>query len=181
MMMLSSLSLQLLDDKNIFIDEDIIAQQRFIAIKGNWKSVTPNAMLINVYTPNVIADQETLWADHFSLKSQTLCYWIVRGDFNSVRYRNERSGCSNPFHGVDGFNKFIEESNLIDIPLREKLFTWFGSNNRRCRLDRFLMDEVWFLCLHNLVQIGLKGSISDHIPIVLSLEEINWVLDRSSL
>ncbi|KAL4367388.1 hypothetical protein GQ457_05G014640 [Hibiscus cannabinus] len=96
------------------------------------------------------------------------------GDFNSVRKKEEQSGCSNPLFGAEGFNKFIDDMKLIDLPLQGKPFTCFGSKSKRSRLDRFLLDEAWFLTTHDLVQTGLNRSISDLIPILLASKEINW-------
>ncbi|KAK5834953.1 hypothetical protein PVK06_010633 [Gossypium arboreum] len=55
-----------------------------------------------------------------------------------------------------------------------KKFTWYGQENKKNRLDRFLLDEFWLLKMKDLQQIGLKRSVSDHIPILLADAEVDW-------
>ncbi|KAG8480375.1 hypothetical protein CXB51_024544 [Gossypium anomalum] len=44
-----------------------------------------------------------------------------------------------------GFNSFIDECKVVDLPLLGKKFTWFGPKNKMSRLDRFLVDEYWLV------------------------------------
>ncbi|KAK8657431.1 hypothetical protein V6N13_035672 [Hibiscus sabdariffa] len=44
----------------------------------------------------------------------------------------------------------------------------------RCRLDRFLLDESWVVRFKDLIQYGLKRSISDHIPVIPATDETDW-------
>ncbi|KAL4308180.1 hypothetical protein GQ457_01G006150 [Hibiscus cannabinus] len=115
-----------------------------------------------------------LWNELRTLKEATEISWIVGGDFNAVRNRSERSSCGNVLVGADKFNQFIEDCNFIDLPMIGKKFTWFGPSNKSSRLDRFLVDEFWVLQYKELIQRGLPRSISDHAPVMLISEEIDW-------
>ncbi|XP_022735608.1 uncharacterized protein LOC111288954 [Durio zibethinus] len=88
-----------------------------------------------------------------------------------MRSMLERSGCST---GIQEFNRFIDASGLVYIPLNGKRFTWFGQGNKMTRLDRFLLSMEWINAFRDLCQKGLRRSISDHVPLLLQNVSVNW-------
>ncbi|KEH26257.1 DNase I superfamily protein, putative [Medicago truncatula] len=73
------------------------------------------------------------------------------------------------------FNEFIEECLLVDLPLCGRKFTWFkGDGWSMSRLDRFLLSEGWCLVWPNCMQVAHLRGLSDHCPVVLSVDEENW-------
>lgn len=96
------------------------------------------------------------------------------GDFNAIRNKSERSNCVGLLKGSKDFLNFIEKCNLVDLPLLGRKFTWHGPNNKKSRLDRFLVDEVWLEKIEDFQQQGLNRSVSDHIPILLSHGFTDW-------
>ncbi|TYG99308.1 hypothetical protein ES288_A10G185700v1 [Gossypium darwinii] len=131
------------------------------------------AVLINVYAPNNLSDQKILWEDLYGFRSKFSNAWIVGGDFNMVRNRSERIICSGIKKGSKEFGDFIDRCKLEDLPLLGKKFTWIGPDNRRSRLDRFLLEEEWLVQLKDLQQQGLNRTISDHILVLLVNETID--------
>ncbi|KEH26260.1 hypothetical protein MTR_6g048650 [Medicago truncatula] len=72
------------------------------------------------------------------------------------------------------FNEFIEECVLVDLPLCGRKFTWFkGDGRSMSRLDRFVLSEGWCLLWPNSMQVAHLRVLSDHCPIVLSVDEEN--------
>nr|GFC04632.1 RNA-directed DNA polymerase, eukaryota [Tanacetum cinerariifolium]GFC04634.1 RNA-directed DNA polymerase, eukaryota [Tanacetum cinerariifolium] len=93
---------------------------------------------------------------------------IVMGDFNEVRYKNERYGSVFHAHGADAFNSFISNANLQEIPLGGSAFTWcHRSASKMSKLDRFLMSEGLLSVNPNFSAITLDRYLSDHRPIML--------------
>ncbi|KAG4211377.1 hypothetical protein ERO13_A02G100201v2, partial [Gossypium hirsutum] len=80
---------------------------------------------------------------------------------------SERSNYVGLLISSKAFNSFIDESKVVDLPLTGKRFTWFCSNNKMSRLDRFLVDDYWLVCFNDLIQYGYDRSVSNHIPILL--------------
>ncbi|MBA0812677.1 hypothetical protein Gohar_026621, partial [Gossypium harknessii] len=76
--------------------------------------------------------------------------------------------------GSKEFGDFIDRCKLVDLPLLGKKFTWIGSDNKRSRLDRFLLEEEWLVQLKDLQQEGLNRTVSDHILVLLVNETIEW-------
>ncbi|XVF17353.1 hypothetical protein REPUB_Repub10bG0113700 [Reevesia pubescens] len=89
-----------------------------------------------------------------------------------VRSIEEREGCIHLGEGIDEFNNFILRGELLDLPLAGKKFSLFGPNNRRSRLDRFLISSG--TCFKDLEQSIGRRSVSVHAPIFLFSGIINW-------
>lgn len=101
----------------------------------------------------------------------------VCGDFNAVRCREERRPVSTSGGVVDSgpFSHFIVENALVDLPLCGRNFTWFrGDGKSMSRIDRFLLSEDWCLVWPNCVQVAHLRGLSDHSPLLLSVDEENW-------
>ncbi|KAK8368557.1 hypothetical protein V6Z11_A01G049800 [Gossypium hirsutum] len=88
--------------------------------------------------------------------------------------RSERSNCLGSEKGSREFVNFISNCNIIDLPLLGKKFTWYGQDNKKNKLDRFLLEDFWLIKIKDLQQLGLKRSVSDHIPILLADAEFDW-------
>ncbi|MCI04813.1 endonuclease/exonuclease/phosphatase family protein, partial [Trifolium medium] len=101
----------------------------------------------------------------------------VCGDFNAVKNVDERRSARGGQRFVDHipFNRFIEDNNLIDLPLSGRNFTWFkGDGLSMSRLDRFLLSEEWCMAWPNCKQVARLRGLSDHCPLVLSANEEDW-------
>ncbi|MFQ6658516.1 hypothetical protein Gotur_027747, partial [Gossypium turneri] len=99
---------------------------KLIVIKGKWVQEEMEVMLINVYAPNNVSEQRTL-----------------RG--------TERSNCMGTEKVSKDFDSFIHNCKLIDWSLLGKKFTWYGPDNKRSRLDRFLLEEFWLIQCKNRI------------------------------
>lgn len=96
--------------------------------------------------------------------------WCLTGDFNVVRYPNERTSCDYMTMAMTEFSKFIFQHNHLDFPLPGGSFTW--SNNQDSptlsRLDRFLVSSGWEEDLFSdSVQLLCHRLVLDHFPILL--------------
>jgi len=75
--------------------------------------------------------------------------WCVVGDFNSIKRARERRNA-----GMDGdhrremrrFNEFMESSELFDIPMMGRNFTWYKPNGLiKSRIDRILVSKEYWI------------------------------------
>lgn len=101
--------------------------------------------------------------------------WCIGGDFNEIRFLNERKGCIRRDREMKDFNDFIDLMELHDLPMLGRLFTWCNDVGERrwSRLDRFLLDTGW-LEKFSFKQWGLSRSISDHCPVIIMTDERDW-------
>jgi exonuclease III len=99
----------------------------------------------NVYAPCEDGAKQRLW-DSLTARLQSLgrSRICVCGDFNAVKHVDERRSSRVGPRYLDHipFSRFIEENNLVDLPLHGRKFTWFkGDGLSMSRLDRFLLSE----------------------------------------
>ncbi|KAK3210475.1 hypothetical protein Dsin_015181 [Dipteronia sinensis] len=74
------------------------------------------------------------------------------------------------------FNSFVLQANGVNLPLHRTSFTW--SNNRKsqawARLDRFLLSPAILLWFPNMIQRSLPRCLSDHNPVIIREEIVDW-------
>jgi len=103
--------------------------------------------------------------------------WCILGDFNDVRSIDERRGQTDATDSVAyaPFNQFIDGNFLNDLPLCGRSFTWYrGDGIAMSRLDRFLLSNFWAFMFPNCIQVALSRGLSDHCPILLTIDKENW-------
>ncbi|GJV48321.1 RNA-directed DNA polymerase, eukaryota [Tanacetum coccineum] len=93
---------------------------------------------------------------------------IIMGDFNVVRYPEERFGSQFDSNMTNDFNDFIEENDLIDPPLGGYQYIWVNKMaTKMSKIDRFLLSEGVTDSFPNIVATILDKGIPDHRPIML--------------
>jgi hypothetical protein len=129
---------------------------------------------IGVYGPNLDSERCFLWEELAGLQSWWEVPWCIGGDFNVVRFPNEKTGMSSFNYAMHEFSDFISKCGLMDIPMEGGLFTW--SNNRETaassRIDRFLFSPDWADHFVLVTQQRLPRLLSDHYPILLDCGRI---------
>jgi hypothetical protein len=101
--------------------------------------------IVNVYSPCNLLGKKRLWEELVTVKQQSgVGEWCVGGDFNAVLLASERRGSS--ADGRQGertlFNHFVEDMELIDVPVLGKKNSWFSADGKSMsRIDRFLLSE----------------------------------------
>ena len=68
----------------------------------------------------------------------------------------------------------ISFTEVLDLSLLGKKYTWYGSGNRKSRLDRCLVTSKWLIKFKDLCLKGLKRALSDHCPLLLATEKYDW-------
>ncbi|GKC09663.1 RNA-directed DNA polymerase, eukaryota [Tanacetum coccineum] len=119
--------------------------------------------LINVYAPQASSQKESLWLSIKALISSHNVTWIIFGDFNVVRYQEERFGSRFNSGEADTFSDFIARLGLFDFPLCGRRFTRFDRDgNKASKLDRFLVSHCFFDNWMDASVSVLTRSYSDH-------------------
>ncbi|KAL8507992.1 hypothetical protein ACS0TY_018516 [Phlomoides rotata] len=164
-----------------------------LGLTGIWLADNVTIHLVNICAYCDPKEQKALWEEVKGWKkSKPLDLWCVCGDFNSTLHTNERKGRGryNNNIGIRKFREFVKASELSDLPLLRRKFTWYKDNGECCsHIDRFLLTSGWCNRWPNAKQVGLKKSFSDHAPIFLEncqpefwgpipFKMVNWWLDR---
>ncbi|KAK8636089.1 hypothetical protein V6N13_004799 [Hibiscus sabdariffa] len=121
-------------------------------------------VVVNIYIPCNVLGQVLLWNDLGSQKGIDNLNRFLGGDFYATRCRRERSDRAGLYSGSNEFND----------SMFGKKFTWLGQQNKKSKLDRFLLDEQWYVNLKDMVQSELKSTTSDLVPVLLVIESFNW-------
>ncbi|MCH95019.1 transposon TX1 putative protein, partial [Trifolium medium] len=73
------------------------------------------------------------------------------------------------------FGGFIEDANLMDLPLLGRRFTWYHANGRSMsRIDRFLVSPEWLEMWGDCLVWVCPRDISDHCPLILKNNNNVW-------
>ncbi|GKV32614.1 hypothetical protein SLEP1_g41208 [Rubroshorea leprosula] len=121
--------------------------ENFIGIQGRWVAEDVCVNIINIYSPGHLA----------------------------VKNVEEKVGSKAVTLEMREFNNFIMEAELIDTPLVGRKFTWYQPSGKlMSRIDRFLLSEEWLNKWGEATQWGLTRSVSDHCPILLRHQKVNW-------
>ena len=145
----------------------------FIMVKVFDKKLRKNLCLVNVYGPAQDEGKEV-----FLTELAQICYenkdpMLLGGDFNILRFSDEKNKNFRPNRYSDMFNLIINSYALRDLTLNGGLYTW--SNNHEDptleKLDRCLMSENWesLFPLSNLRKI--PRYLSDHNPLLLCTDQ----------
>ncbi|XP_077249743.1 uncharacterized protein LOC143889425 [Tasmannia lanceolata] len=131
-----------------------------------------------VYAKNAGSDKRILWDDLRVVASSINKPWVVAGDFNIVRFCEERYGGPGPIQGdIEDFNSCIFDCYLSDLKALGHTFSWTNKsapkNLKLRKLDRALVNEEW-LCSYPLSLANFKNpGLSDHCPIIIQTLEPN--------
>ncbi|XP_074352761.1 uncharacterized protein LOC141691911 [Apium graveolens] len=106
--------------------------------------------------------------------------WCLIRDFNNVVSQNDKKGGRPyPHNLVQGFRDVLEECQLIDMDLQGHRYMWergVGTSQWiEVRLDRALVNVSFQAMFEVAKLINLEISTSDHCPILLALQDKNYI------
>ncbi|KAJ9708014.1 hypothetical protein PVL29_000195 [Vitis rotundifolia] len=122
-----------------------------------------------VYGPVLGSEKEDFWEELGAIRGLWDDPWCLGGDFNAVRFPEERRNAPSLTTEMRRFSEVIGELGLRDFPPSGGPFTWIGGTNSQAasRLDRFLISDQWEDHFSAITQSVLPRTVSDHSPIVL--------------
>jgi hypothetical protein len=127
-----------------------------------------------VYGPNSDSARGILWDELAGIGNWWSLPWCIGGDFNVVRYPNERLKGGSLTSAMWAFTDFINELGLIDLPLIGGNYAWSSNPTRPAMssLYRFLVSPDWDGFFASSVQSIIPRTLSDHFPILLDCGRI---------
>lgn len=81
-------------------------------------------LVTSVYGPHERGLHSQFWTKLTLIRNNFSDPWILGSDFNITRFANERRGEDRSFKDREEYNDFINQLDLIDMPLTDRLFTW---------------------------------------------------------
>ncbi|KAL7161870.1 hypothetical protein ACSBR2_042363 [Camellia fascicularis] len=161
-------------DPDIFQLSGSCCNRRFILLSGTLYN-SFHCVLLNIYAPNDVSSRSSFWNTLLNLKVYFFNPWCMGGDFNEIRHMGERVGCFRRDRGMQQLNEFIDTSELNDLPLLGRKYTWCNAQESQnwSRIDRVLLSPEWLI--HFKLKLwGLPRLISDHCPLLMMEDERDW-------
>ncbi|GKV23017.1 hypothetical protein SLEP1_g32806 [Rubroshorea leprosula] len=159
----------------MFEKKEVLGGDNYIGVFGLWGEDQTPVYIVNVYSPCLLAGKKALWEELLNLINSRKGNRCLGGDFNAVRSVDERAGSNGVSKEMEEFDSFIQDAGLVDLPLTGRKYTWYNSNGLyMSRLDRFLFSEDWLMKWGDIRQWGLKRTVSDHCPILIKEEKVDW-------
>ncbi|PWA81363.1 RNA-directed DNA polymerase, eukaryota [Artemisia annua] len=156
-------------DDSLFQKHKVINNEEgFIAVYGEWIKTGIACLMIVVYAPQDFTKKCTLWNRLHNLVISFNNMSIILGDFNEVRFDTERMGSLFCKYGAKRFNEFINNTELVDLPMGGRKFTRMDKyGTKLSKLDRILVSRHFLSKWPNAQLLALPRDLSDHCPIVL--------------
>ncbi|XP_077215426.1 uncharacterized protein LOC143849980 isoform X2 [Tasmannia lanceolata] len=115
-----------------------------------------------------------LWAAMVDVSQHIQRPWISLGDFNAIRYVDERWRGGDPvLADMNDFNTCIDDCSLTDLKSVGQVLSWHNSsrvgNIKLRRLDRALVNVDWLSDFPNSFAHYKNSGLSDHAPIIVNL------------
>jgi exonuclease III len=153
----------------------------FVGVHLEWGFLKTICFVVNVYSKCDIASKRNLWSNLINFKRGLGDGgWCVVGDFNVVVSVEERVGTNVSEVRVMStevleFRKFVEELEVVDLPIVGRLFTWcHASGCAMSRIDRILISDEWAHRWGNVSLWSLPRDVSDHCPLILKYSHDDW-------
>ncbi|KAL4592069.1 hypothetical protein LXL04_005050 [Taraxacum kok-saghyz] len=155
-------------DPYLFSKSNTISSRNYIVITGNWKGIPNQITIANVYGPQSRQDKKKIWFELLEIKRNTPGIWIALGDFNAVRYANERINSTFCRRIAKDFNDFILKARLQEFNTGGSKFTYMCDYGLKLsKLDRILVCSNFILQQPLSTVLVLDREYSDHSPIIL--------------
>ena len=151
--------------------------RNFILVSGFLKDDDSKLNILNVYAPQKLQEKKNLW--NLLLGVMRICQgmWCCLGDFNAVRYPEERKNSVFNYSVARDFNDFIDEAGLREFSMKGSKYTFLagkGLGFKMSKIDRFLVCSEFFNKWPNACLRALPRYLSDHNPLLLTIDNKNY-------
>jgi hypothetical protein len=123
-----------------------------------------------VYGPLTTSQKKKEFLQELTFTHQLGCdFWFLCGDFNFIRKQTKTPGSTYQYKVRNKFNSFINDSQLLELYLSDRCFTWAKSSisTVKALLDRFFCSLQWNEHFTDSVVTSLPRFSSDHNPLIL--------------
>ena len=156
-----------------------IINRWFIVFVGFFRESNIPVVITNVYSSCNLQLKVQMWEELKGIRQREPCNsWCMLGDFNAIRNEGERRGISQARGNkreMQGFNNFIDSTELVDIPCIGRKYTWYRPNGKaKSKLDRFLTTFEWLQHWPGNKQYVLDRQVFDHCALVLKANLADW-------
>ncbi|KAD6455081.1 hypothetical protein E3N88_09787 [Mikania micrantha] len=141
----------------------------FLLVYGTMVGCDEQINIVNVYAPQDAVGKRALWESLGGLMDAFPGMWIFMGDFNVVRFREERMNSEFDHRGARDFNDFIFRSGLHEYNMGGMKFTFMTPDGKKfSKIDRMLVCSTFLHRWSGAKLMAHSRLWSDHSPLSLS-------------
>ncbi|XP_016195296.1 uncharacterized protein LOC107636291 [Arachis ipaensis] len=107
-----------------------------------------------VYGAHVRSEKLVMWEELSYMVGLCQVPFCFMGDFNEILHLEERKGATSIPASAEDFKEWVQDLQLVDLPLTDRKFTWFRGSSCS-RIDRVLVSLEW---LEEFPDTRLKGG-----------------------
>ncbi|XP_022024330.1 uncharacterized protein LOC110924645 [Helianthus annuus] len=153
----------------VFKKELELKSQNFLIIKGKLTGENEDLVVVNVYGSTSKANRIRMWEELLEAKNQITGDWIMLGDFNEVRFPEDRFNSEFDVNGAICFNNFISRGGFLEYNMTGRKFTFLsGDRKNLSKIDRVLVCGNFMNKWPNASLLALNRDISDHSRLILT-------------
>ena len=156
-------------DKRILDKVEVVVVTFSVSVK--WQRVEDGFIWAcsGVYGPNENNERGHMWDELVGIQQYWRIPWCCFEEFNIVCFPSEHRGETRLTLAMEKFSEFIEDLNLIDLPLEDGSYTWSSGTDQPAisRIDRALVSPDWEDHFPDVIQRILPRPISNHSLILL--------------
>ncbi|XP_022020329.1 uncharacterized protein LOC110920424 [Helianthus annuus] len=164
-------------DPSIFTKSGVLKGRHYLLVSGFIKGLSSEFHLMNVYAPHKTREKRVLWEDIKSIMDSKQGFWMLFGDFNSVRYEEDRKNSVFDPSDAQVFNDFIYSKGLMEFTMKGRKFTYCKGKGVKAKLrkiDRFLVSHNFVDAWSDACLVALPRFLSDHSPLVLAIDPLDF-------
>ena len=156
-------------DKRVLEKVEVMVGTFSVSVK--WQGVGDGFIWAcsGVYGSNENIVRGHMWDELVGIQQYWRISWCCIGDFNIIRFPSERRDETRLTLAMEKFSEFIEDLNMVDLPLEGGSYTWSSGTNQPAmsKIDKALVTPDWEDHFRDVIQRILPRPISDHSPILL--------------
>ena len=132
-------------DKRVLDKVEVMVGTFLVSVKWHWVGDGFIWACSGVYGPNENDERGHMWDGLVGIQQYWRMLWCCFGDFNIVRFPSERRGETRLTLAMEKFSEFVENLNLVDLPLEGGSYTWSSGFDQLAmsRIDRTLVTSDW--------------------------------------
>jgi len=161
-------------DDDLFRVDSVEFAGSWISLFGSFIDDAFDCVITGYYGAGSRSERAASWMELTELRHAFSNYpWFLIGDFNETLSKADRSSDLLDRRGASEFQAFIDGCELVEYPLVNHRFNWFRGSSMN-RLDRAFAHTQCLSHFSSLKLIRLDHGLSDHCPILVGKEQVNW-------
>ncbi|XP_015961390.1 uncharacterized protein LOC107485378 [Arachis duranensis] len=146
--------LLLMWNEMMFQKSNCYKEERWLCIEGVLTKNNFQCANCLVYRTHGREDKWVVWEELSYIVGLCQVSFCLLGDFNEILQVEDSKGVMSLSVSAEEFKTWVQDMQLVDLPLTNRKFTWFRSQSCS-RIDRVLVNIEW---VEKFPDIRLKGG-----------------------